>query len=238
MPSANPTSEHRSPFARGLVAISVAATVAITLAGALVFFYAPEDVDQGIIQKVFYIHVPMAIAALGGFVAGGVMGAMYLRTGDRNWDLRSYVAIHLSLMFAVGVLVTGSIWAKGSWGKWWVWEEPTLVAFLIVFLLYAVYQPLRFSVDDPERQARYAAVFAVTAGVFVPLNFIAVRLAESLTHPQVLGATGGSMPGEMRLAFLVSLVAMGLLWVALWKFELTAKNASFTLDRMLKKVAA
>ena len=102
------------------------------------------------------------------------------------------------------MLATGSIWAKASWGAWWVWDEPTLVSFLIVFLLFACYQPLRFSIEDPERQARYAAVFAIIGGAFVPLNFLAVRLAESLIHPRVLSTTGGSMPGEMRLTFLVS----------------------------------
>ena len=89
------------------------------------------------------------------------------------------------------MLITGSIWARASWGHWWVWDEPTLVSFLIVFLLYACYQPLRFSIEDPERQARYAAVFAIVAGAFVPLNFLAVRLAQPLAHPRVLGTTGG-----------------------------------------------
>ena len=78
------------------------------------------------------------------------------------------------------------------------------MSFLIVFLLYACYQPLRFSIEDPERQARYAAVFAIIAGAFVPLNFMAVRMAQSLAHPRVLSTTGGSMPGSMRLTFLVS----------------------------------
>ena len=121
--------------------------------------------------------------------------------------MRSYVSIHLSIVFAVAVLVTGSIWAKASWGHWWVWGEPTLVSFLIVFLLYCTYQPLRFSIEDPERQARYASVFASRRARFVPLNFIAVRLAEAYTHPRVLSATGGHMPGEMRLTFLVALIA-------------------------------
>src|SRR3954451_5238223 len=164
--------------------------------------------DQGFMQKIFYVHVPMAIVALGGFVFGGVMAIQHLRTRDPRWDLRSYVAIHLSLILGVGVLVTGSIWAKASWGQWWVWDEPTLVSFLIVFLLYACYQPLRFSIEDHERQARYAAVFAVIAGAFVPLNFLAVRMAQSLAHPRVLTATGGSMPGDMRLTFLVSILGM------------------------------
>jgi heme exporter protein C len=210
--------------------------VALTTTLALVFFYAPNDADQGFVQKIFYVHVPMAIVALGGFVAGGIMAIKHLRSGDPSWDMRSYVAIHLSIILGVGVLATGSIWARASWGHWWVWDEPVLVSFLVTFLLYCVYYPLRFSIEDPERQARYSSVFAIAAGAFVPLNFIAVRLAESFTHPRVLSQTGGSMPGEMRLTFLVAIVAVTLLFVTLWKLELTAKSASMRLKRLRRKL--
>src|SRR6476646_6427731 len=224
-------------YGKGLRALSLATTVVLTGAFALVFFYAPNDADQGFIQKIFYVHVPMAIVALCGFIAGGLMAIAYLRTRAQKWDMRSYVAIHLSLILGVGVLVTGSIWAKASWGHWWVWNEPTLVSFLIIFLLYACYQPLRFSIEDPERQARYAAVFSVVAGAFVPLNFMAVRMAQSLVHPRVLSTTGGSMPGSMRLTFLVSLIAMALLFVTLWKYELASKSATFKLRALKRKLA-
>ena len=214
-----------------------AATVVTTLAAfALVFFYAPLDADQGFVQKIFYVHVPMAIVALCGFVAGGIMAIKHLRTGDRSWDMRSYVAIHLSIILGTGVLITGAIWAKASWGHWWLWDEPVLVSFLIVFLLYCVYYPLRFSIEDPDRQARYSSVFAIAAGAFVPINFAAVRLAEAVTHPRVLSQTGGNLPGEMRLTFLVSILAMALLFVTLWKLELTAKNASMQLKRLRRRL--
>jgi heme exporter protein C len=224
-------------FARGLKPLSIASVVLIVGAFALVFFYAPNDADQGFIQKIFYLHVPLAIVALGGFVAGGIYGLLYLRDGSRAHDLRSYVAIHLSLILGLAALITGSIWAKAAWGHWWIWEEPTLVSFLIVFLLYACYQPLRFSIDDPERQARTASVFAVVAGAFVPLNFLAVRMAESFSHPRVLSATGGSMPGEMRLTFLVSLIGMTVLFITLWKYELTSKQASMQLRALKRRLA-
>jgi heme exporter protein C len=219
-------------YSKGLVPLAVASVVTITTALALVFFYAPNDADQGFVQKIFYIHVPMAIVALCGFVAGGVFAIRHLRSGDRSWDIRSYVAIHLSIILGLAVLITGAIWAKASWGHWWLWDEPVLVSFLVVFLLYCVYYPLRFSIEDPERQARYSSVFAITAGAFVPLNFIAVRLAEKYTHPRVLSQTGGSMPGEMRLTFLVALLGVALLFVTLWKLELTAKHASMQLKRL------
>ena len=213
-------------FGRGLKTLSLITVALIVGAFALVFFYAPNEADQGFIQKIFYLHVPLAIVALCGFVAGGIYGILYLRSGDRMHDLRSYVAIHLSLILGVGALVTGSIWAKASWGVWWTWDEPTLVSFLIVFLLYACYQPLRFSIDDPDRQARAACTFAVVAAAFVPFNFAAVRMANAVTHPRVLGATGGSMPGSMRLTFLLCLGAMTLLYLALWRLELDRKTVA------------
>src|SRR3954462_9438025 len=212
-------------FGRGLRWLSIASAATIAVAMALIFFYAPNDADQGFIQKIFYIHVPLAIVALVGFVAAGLLAIAHLRTRDEVWDHRSYVAIHMSVIFGVGVLITGAIWAKGSWGKWWVWDEPTLVSFLIVFLLYATYYPLRYSIEDPGRRARYASVFAITAGAFVPINFITVRLAENLVHPRVLNTTAGDMPTKMRVTFLVSLAGMALLYTTLVKLELTAKHA-------------
>jgi heme exporter protein C len=138
----------------------------------------------------------------------------------------------MALIFGVGALITGSIWAKASWGHWWVWNEPTLVSFLIVVLLFATYQPLRFAIEDPVLQARYASVFAVVAGAFVPLNFIAVRLAQQYVHPRVLTLTGGNLPGSMRLTFLISLVGITLLYVTLWRYEMAAKNARMQIRRL------
>jgi heme exporter protein C len=207
----------------------------MALALALVFFYAPLDAEQGFLQKIFYLHVPLAIVALCGFTAGGLMAVMHLRTRDARWDMRSYVAIHMSLIFAVATLITGSIWARGSWGHWWVWSEPTLVSFLIVFLLYATYQPLRFAIEDPERQARYASVFAITAGAFVPMNFIAVRLSTAYLHPRVLGSTS-NLPPQMALTFAVSLLAIALLYATLCSCELEAKRTRAQL-RALRRLA-
>src|SRR6202790_460462 len=223
-------------YGKGLRALSIATVAVTATALALIFFYAPLDAEQGFLQKIFYVHVPLAIIALCGFVAGGIMAIQHLRTRDARWDMRSYVAIHMGLIFAVGALITGSIWAKGSWGHWWVWNEPTLVSFLIVFLLYATYQPLRFAIEDPERQARYASVFAVTAGAFVPMNFIAVRLSTAYVHPRVLGGTS-NLPGPMALTFVVSLVAIALLYTTLCKYELTAKHARAQLRALRRRLA-
>ena len=198
--------------------------VAVAVAYSMVFFYAPIEADQGFVQKIFYLHVPLAIVTLGGFIAGGVTAGMFLRTGRREWDARSYVAVHVSLILGIGALITGSIWAKASWGHWWVWQEPTLVSFLIVLLLFCCYMPLRFAIEDPERQARFAAVFALMGAAFIPINFIAVRMASAFTHPRVFQVTGAQLPLAMGLTFLAALAAIALLFVAMCRFELRAKS--------------
>ena len=225
-------------YGKGLRPLSIATVAMLALSLSLVFFYAPLDADQGFIQKVFYIHVPLAIVALLGFVAGGVFAILHLRSGESRWDAYSYVAIHMSVIFGVAVLITGAIWAKASWGHWWVWDEPTLVSFLIVFLLYCTYYPFRYAIEDRERQARYASVFAIAGGAFVPLNFLAVRMAEQLVHPRVFATSSGGLPGEMMLTFLCSLAAMALLWVTLVKFELAAKSASGQVKRLRRAIDA
>jgi heme exporter protein C len=99
-------------YGKGLRTLSIATAVVLTGATVLIFFYAPKEADQGISQKIFYVHVPLAIVALLGFVGGGVLAIKQLRTRSREWDMRSYVAIHLSLVFAIGALITGAIWAR------------------------------------------------------------------------------------------------------------------------------
>ena len=219
-------------YGKGMRGLALATLITITAALALVFFYAPLDATQGFVQKIFYVHVPLAIVSLAGFVFGGALAIGHLRTGERKWDMRSYVAIHMALIFGVGGLITGSIWAKASWGHWWVWNEPTLVSFLIVLLLFATYQPLRFAIEDPERQARYASVFAIVGGAFVPLNYIAVEAATAYVHPRVLTLSGANLPPSMGLTFAVALVGFALLYLTLWKYEMAAKNARSQVRRL------
>lgn len=216
--------------------LSALTVVALLGAFALAAWYAPMDSDQGFSQKIIYVHVPLAIVTLCGFVFGGIMAIKHLRTRDPRYDLKSYTAIHLALVFGTGALITGMIWAKASWGVWWEWREATLVSFLIVFLLYCTYQPLRFSIEDPERQARYASVFAITAGAFVPVNFIAVRLADAYIHPRVLTTSGSGLTPEMNVAFFSAIVAMALLFTTIWMVEMTNKHTRFQIRALRRKL--
>ena len=113
-----------------------------------------------------------------------------------------------------------------------MWIEPTLVSFLIVMLLYATYQPLRFAIEDPERQARYASVFSIVGGAFVPLNYLAVSAATAYVHPRVLTLNGANLPASMGLTFLVALIGFALLYATLWKYEMAAKNARSQVRRL------
>jgi heme exporter protein C len=182
-----------------------AALTALAVCG--VFLVAPEDTDQGIIQKIFYFHVSIAIASLVAFAVGAVAGGLYLRTRREAYDEVSSASIGIGLGLAVLVVLTGSIWAKASWGTWWVWGDPRLVTFLIVLLLYGAYLMLRSSVEG-ERRMRYSAIYSIAAFASVPLSFYSVRVAESFVHPVVFSQNGADMPGTMLVWYVVSQVAV------------------------------
>jgi heme exporter protein C len=128
------------------------ALASMTGAVALIAYYAPEDVDQGLSQKIFYVHVPIALTAYACFGWGAWKALRHLTRRQAGADMESYVAIHIGVIFGVLTLTTGSIWAKISWGVWWTWGSDQLVLFLVLFLFYCAYMMLRFSVaDGPQR---------------------------------------------------------------------------------------
>jgi len=118
----------------------------------LIFFVAPEDADQGISQKIFYFHVPIALTAYACFGWGALKALLYLWRREERYDLESYVGIHQGTIFGALTLVTGSIWARASWGVWWAWDSNQLVLFLVLFLFYSAYFMLRFSVEEGPRR--------------------------------------------------------------------------------------
>ena len=184
------------------LAVTGAATAALTaLAVYGVFFVAPEDADQGIIQKIFYFHVAIAIG------------------------------------FAVLVVITGSIWAKASWGTWWVWTDPRLVTFLVVLLLYAAYFVLRSSAEG-ERRMRYSAIYSIAAFASVPLSFYSVRVARSFVHPVVFTSSGANMPNTMLVWFAVSQLAVIGAFLTIMQVELLQRRADKALRRIKLRLEA
>jgi len=220
-----------------LPVLAAAALVLVTLALALVFFVVPNDADQGFSQRIFYFHVSIAFTAYLCFGAGAWKALRHLWKRDPRADLESYVAVHQGVIFGVLVLLTGSIWAKISWGHWWVWSENQLVLFLVLFLFYAAYFMLRFSVDPGPQRANISAVYALFGVVLVPVSFLAIRLSQSLIHPQVFTRHGPNFGGWILAAYIVSQVAVLSLAYTLYRLELSGKRLDARL-RELRRVYA
>ena len=200
------------------------ATGLFAAAIALIFFYAPTDADQGFSQRIFYFHVPIALTAYACFGWGAWKALRVLRTGDQSADLQSYVAIHQGVIFGSLTLLTGSIWARASWGVWWSWSENQLVLFLVLFLFYCAYFMLRFSVEPGPARANMCAVYALFGVVLIPISFLAIRLSQKFIHPVVFTSHGPQMSGSQFFTFCVSLAAMLALFATLYSVELAGKR--------------
>jgi heme exporter protein C len=227
------TSSRNNP---ALFAALAAALVGISIV--LIFFVAPEDADQGFSQKIFYFHVPIALTAYAAFAWGALKALLLLWRGDERYDLESYVAIHQGTIFGALTLATGSIWAKASWGVWWLWSEDQLVLFLVLFLFYSAYFMLRFSIDEGPRRANISAVYALFGVVLIPVSFLAIRLAENVIHPTVFTREGPQMSGTMFFTFCVAWLAMTVLAYALYRLELLGKRLDSNLRELREILTA
>jgi heme exporter protein C len=217
------------------------AALALALGAAsigLIFFVAPEDADQGFSQKIFYFHVPIALTAYACFGWGAWKALSHLWKGDPRADLESYVAIHQGVIFGALTLVTGSIWAKVSWGHWWLWSSNQLVLFLVLFLFYSAYFMLRFSVEEGPLRANMCAVYALFGVALIPVSFLAIRLANDFIHPTVFKSSGPDLSGLMLLAFCVSWAAMLVLAATLYRLELAGKRIDARLRELREALAA
>ncbi len=210
----------------------VATTAVLAAALALIFFYAPTDADQGLSQRIFYFHVPIALTAYACFGFGAWKALRHLWTRVDGADLESYVAIHQGVIFGSLTLLTGSLWAKISWGVWWAWSDNQLVLFLVLFLFYCAYFMLRYSVDPGPARANMCAVYALFGVVLIPVSFLAIRLSRSFIHPVVFTSHGPQMTHAQFLTFCVAFLGMLLLFATLYQLELAGKR----LDAQLKEL--
>jgi len=211
---------------------------ALLLGGiALAFLWVPNDADQGFSQRIFYIHVPVALTAYACFGWGAWKALRLLWTREQRYDLESYTAIHMGVIFGVLTLVTGSIWARISWGVWWSWSEQQLVLFLVLFLFYSAYFMLRYSTDPGPRRANMSAVYALFGVVLIPVSFLAIRLAKNFIHPVVFTRDGPQMEGTMFLTFCVCLAGVLALATALYQTELAGKRLDVKLRELRESLS-
>jgi heme exporter protein C len=219
------------------VLLAVAALGLLVSGVALALFWAPEDADQGFSQRIFYLHVPVALTAYACFGWGAWKALRLLWLRDERYDLESYTAIHMGIIFGLLTLATGSIWAKASWGVWWSWGERQLVLFLVLFLFYAAYFMLRYSVEPGRQRANLSAVYALFGVVLIPISFLAIRLAERFIHPVVFTRDGPQMPAEMFIAFLFCLGGVLALAATLYHVELAGKRLDVHLRELREALA-
>ncbi|HSF82090.1 MAG TPA: cytochrome c biogenesis protein CcsA [Anaerolineales bacterium] len=182
---------------RFLTILDTISAVLFVVALGMVFFYAPTEKVMGPVQRVFYFHVATAWVGMLGFMAAGVAGIAYLRSSDRKWDIVSLAAVEISLVFFFVTIIMGSIWARPAWGTWWTWE-PRLTTATVVELLYAAYLMLRQGIEDPDRRARFGAVYTILGFISVPVTFISIRLFRTI-HPVVFGASDPGAEGDFNM---------------------------------------
>ena len=207
---------------RSLKFLDAVSLILLLIATIMVFFYAPLEAVMGLVQKVFYFHVAAGWVGMLSFMVAAFAGVAYLRTSHRKWDIVGLAAVEIGMVFAFINIVTGSIWARPIWNTWWTWD-PRLTTATIMMLIYAAYFMLRSGIEEPDRRARFGAVYAIIGFLSVPLTFFSARLFRTI-HPIVIGtnqpgAEGAfDMTGTMLVTFLFSLLTFTFIFAdLLWR---------------------
>ena len=187
-------------------------------------------------QRIIYFHIATAWVGFLAFFVTFVGGVGYLRTQHRVWDIVALSSGEIGTVFMLGVLVSGSIWAKPAWGVWWVWDERLTIS-LVQFLIYMGYLMLRTSVEDLSRRARFAAVYGIVAFISVPINFIAIRLWRT-QHPLMFGTEGGGLSDNMMFAFAFTLISFSIWYATLMWHRIRLERFRDDVEQLKQKFLA
>ena len=194
------------------IAFQVLTYVVMLFALYAIFLYAPVEKTMGVIQKIFYIHVPSAFLAYLAFLVTFIASILYLIRRETRWDTVAHCSVEIGVVFCTIVLITGPIWAKPIWNVWWTWD-PRLTTTLILWFTYVAYLTLRRSVKE-NRRANLSAVFGIIGFINVPITFFSIRLWRTI-HPVVITGQGLSMSRPMKFTLVWTLVAFCFLFFAL-----------------------
>ena len=195
-----------------LIVFQLLTYVLMLLALYTIFIYAPVEKTMGVIQKIFYIHVPSAFLAYLAFFITFIASIIYLYRKDSKWDTVAHCAVETGVIFCTIVLITGPIWARPIWNVWWTWD-PRLTTTLILWFTYVAYLMLRRSVKE-NRRANLAAVFGIIGFINVPITFFSIRLWRTI-HPVVITSRGLNMSGPMKFSLIITFIAFCFLFFAL-----------------------
>ncbi len=195
-----------------LIPFQLLTYVLMLLALYTIFIYAPVEKTMGVIQKIFYIHVPSAFLAYLAFFITFIASIIYLYRKDPKWDTVAHCAVETGVIFCTIVLITGPIWARPIWNVWWTWD-PRLTTTLILWFTYVAYLMLRRSVKE-NRRANLAAVFGIIGFINVPITFFSIRLWRTI-HPVVITSRGLNMSWPMKFSLIITFIAFCFLFFAL-----------------------
>jgi heme exporter protein C len=207
-----------------------------------VFFYAPREAVMGDVQRVFYFHVAAGWVGALAFLVTAVAGGIYLARGDLRWDQVALASVEIGIIFTFINIVTGSIWARPIWNTWWTWD-PRLVTATIMELIYIAYIMLRQGIEDPDRRARFGAVYSILGFISVPLTFLSIRIFRTI-HPVVIGSSDPEALGAfdmsppMRIAFFFSLFTFTFIYVTLFWHRLRLQRLTDKVDQLKMKLAS
>jgi len=206
----------------------------------LAVFWAPTEITMGDVQRVFYFHVSVGWVAAIGFLLAVIAGIAYLSKGNSNWDIIGVAGVEVGLVFAFLNIVTGSIWAKPVWNTWWTWD-PRLITATISELIYIAYMMLRQGLDDPDRRARFGAIYAILGFVSVPLSFFSIRIWRTI-HPVVVASGDAAAKGtfnmspDMKVAFFFSLATFTVVGATLLWHRIRIGNLSQHVEQLKMKM--
>ncbi len=206
----------------------------------LVFFFAPREAVMGDVQRVFYFHVAAGWVGALAFLVAAVAGGIYLARKDRKWDKVAFASVEIGVIFTFINIVSGSIWARPIWNTWWTWD-PRLVTATIMELIYLAYIMLRQGIEDPDRRARFGAVYSIVGFISVPITFLSIRIFRTI-HPVVVGsgdpAAEGAfdMTADMRVAFFFSLFTFTMVYATLLWHRLRLQDLSDKVEELKMKI--
>ncbi len=187
----------------------IAGAAAFIAALWMVFFYVPTEASMGVVQRIFYFHVPVAWVALLSYLIIFIASIIYLRKRTRKWDIVAYTAAEIGFIFTTMFLITGSIWAKPAWGVWWTWS-PRLTSALVLWFIYVAYLTIRSYTQGEDRKARFGAAVAIIGFIDIPIVILSISIWRT-QHPSALIFEGGLTP-SMLLTLQISILAFTLLY--------------------------
>jgi heme exporter protein C len=199
-------------YSRMLVFLAASAMALMAVGQYAIWFYAPEEMTMGVVQKIFYFHLPLAWWSFVAFFGVCAASVLVLLTGKEKWDVLAGTLAEVGVLFSGLALVSGSLWGRAAWNAWWTWD-PRLSTTLVMWFVYAGYLVLRASDAGGVRGARMRAVLGIVAFVDVPLVFLSARLWRSI-HPAVLASKSGGLEPEMWTTVWINVLAWGALFAA------------------------